>query len=227
MIAKDGTVIINPRRIPVEGIFLHYSIDDIVYGYLQASASYNPNTNLIYIKKRDMTGIKRMLKTVVGCSSASTVANKINRLLDEGLLAYDEKTELYTFPYNRDEKYKIVSSEMLFRLTTVYKPMVVKIFIYLLDKYEWKKSINDRYCFTISELSSMMGYAKSSRSQEEAIRAILENLRDVGYIDYEEGYTINEETGKPVPRMWLNRVSTDYPVIENENKQFQQHTFTF
>ena len=49
MIAKDGTVIVNPRRIPVEGIFLHYSIDDIVYGYLQASASYNPNTNLIYI----------------------------------------------------------------------------------------------------------------------------------------------------------------------------------
>ena len=210
MTTKSGVIISHPRRIPVEGIFLHYSIDDIVYGYLQASASYNPDANLLYIKKQDMTGIKRMLKTVVDCSSATTITNKINKLIDNNLLAYDEKTELYTFPYNRDEKYKIVSSELLFRLTTVYKPMVVKIFIYLLDKYEWKRAENDQYSFTISELSSMMGYAKTSRSQEEAIKAILENLRKVGYINYEEGYVISPNTGKPVPRMWLTRVSTDH-----------------
>jgi hypothetical protein len=51
----------HPRRIPTEGIFLHYSIDDIVYGYLQASATYDPHNSVLYIPKNKISGIKKML----------------------------------------------------------------------------------------------------------------------------------------------------------------------
>ena len=61
MSTEEKTKIVSPRRIPVEGIFLHYKTDDIVYGYLQASATFNPKDKVLYINKKNMTSIRREL----------------------------------------------------------------------------------------------------------------------------------------------------------------------
>lgn len=61
MSTEEKTKIVNPRRIPVEGIFLHYKTDDIVYGYLQASATFNPKDKVLYINQKNMTSIRREL----------------------------------------------------------------------------------------------------------------------------------------------------------------------
>jgi len=201
--------IVNPRRIPVEGIFLHYKTDDIVYGYLQASATFNPKDKVLYINQKNMTSIRRELQDIIGCKSASTITNKLNYLMENNLFKFDEKASRYIFPYDPNEKYKIISSELLKELVVVYKPMVLKIFIYLLDKYEWKKEANSQYIFTLTELSAAMGYAASSGRQDANIRIILEHLRRTGMINYEEFYEKSEFTGKPVPRMRLTFVKKE------------------
>lgn len=201
--------IVNPRRIPVEGIFLHYKTDDIVYGYLQASATFNPKDKVLYINQKNMTSIRRELQDIIGCKSASTITNKLNYLMENNLFKFDEKASRYIFPYDPNEKYKIISSELLKELVVVYKPMVLKIFIYLLDKYEWKKEANSQYVFTLTELSAAMGYAASSGRQDANIRIILEHLRRTGMINYEEFYEKSEFTGKPVPRMRLTFVKKE------------------
>lgn len=209
MSTEEKTKIVNPRRIPVEGIFLHYKTDDIVYGYLQASATFNPKDKVLYINQKNMTSIRRELQDIIGCKSASTITNKLNYLMENNLFKLDEKAGRYIFPYNPDEKYKIISSELLKELVVVYKPMVLKIFIYLLDKYEWKKESNSQYVFTLTELSAAMGYAASSGRQDANIRIILEHLRRTGMINYEEFYEKSEFTGKPVPRMRLTFVKKE------------------
>ena len=42
MITKDGITITNPRRIPVEGIFIHYDSNYILYAIMYALATFNP-----------------------------------------------------------------------------------------------------------------------------------------------------------------------------------------
>lgn len=207
--STENSKIKNPRRIPVEGNFLHYKIDDIVYGYLQASATFNPTDKVLYISEKNMTSIRRELQQILGCKSHSTVTNKINGLIEKNLFAYDEVGKRYVFPYNETEKYKIISADLLRELVVVYKPMVLKIFIYLLDKYEWKKESNSYYVFTLTELSGAMGYAASSGRQDANIRIVLEHLRRTDMIDYEEFYEKNEITGKPVPRIRLLSVTRE------------------
>lgn len=209
MSTEEKTKIVNPRRIPVEGIFLHYKIDDIVYGYLQACATFNPKDKVLYIPKKNMTSIRKELKDILGCKSPSTVGNKINTLMEKGLFAFDELNDRYIFPYDKNQKYKIISTKLLQELVVVYKPMVLKIFIYLLDKYEWKKESNSEYVFTLTELSAAMGYAATSGRQDANIRIILEHLRRTDMINYEEFYEKNEFTGKPVPRMRLKFVKKE------------------
>lgn len=205
-----GSEIVNPRRIPVEGIFLHYRIDDIVYGYLQASATFNPKEKILYIPKKNMPGIKNELQIIIGCRSATTITNKINTLIENKLLALDTEKQIYTFPYNQDERYKIIGADLLKELVVVYRPTVLKIFIYLLDKYEWKKQTNSEYVFTLSELAAAMGYAASSGRQDENTRIVLNHLRKTGLIDFEEFYELNENTRKPVPRMKLKFVKKNF-----------------
>ena len=203
----------HPRRIPTEGIFLHYSIDDIVYGYLQASADYDTTNKILFIPKQKMPGIKKMLQTIVGCNSNRTIDNKINKLIEAELIAEGDHfgKPAILFPYDEKEKYRIIDSELLFALVCVYKPMVLKVFIYLLDKFKWKSKSNDTYVFTLHELNEMMGYAPTSRKQEPVIRAILENLRNNKFIQYEEFYEMNEDIRKPVPKMRLLHVCDKKP----------------
>ena len=47
------------RRIPLERKFMCKKINDILYGYLQSVATFNPNTNTLYVKKDDVIGILR------------------------------------------------------------------------------------------------------------------------------------------------------------------------
>lgn len=204
---------VRPRRIPTEGVFLHYSVDDIVYGYLQASADYDTTNQTLYIHKSKMPGIKKMLQTIIGCSSKRTIDNKINTLIEKNLLADDTHNgkPAILFPYDTNEKYRIVDTELLFSLVCVYRPMVLKVYIYLLDKYKWKSKSNENYIFTLNELVQMMGYAPTSRKQEPIIREILNNLRNNKFIDFEEFYEINENTRKPVPKLRLLNVCDKKP----------------
>lgn len=203
----------HPRRIPTEGIFLHYSIDDIVYGYLQASATYDPHNKVLYIPKNKMSGIKKMLQTIIGCKTTKTIDNKIKKLLENNLLQEGEHNNkpVILFPYDKNEKYRIIDADLLFSLVCVYRPMVLKIYVYLLDKYKWKNKSNEKYVFTLHELCQMMGYADSSRKQEPVIREILINLRNNKFIDYEEFYDIDFECGKAVPRLRLLDVCDKKP----------------
>jgi hypothetical protein len=55
-----------------------------------------------------------------------------------------QEHEVYLFPeydlQNREINYQIINADFLKEMVAVYRPYVVKIFIYLLDKMEWKRS---------------------------------------------------------------------------------------
>ena len=58
MTTKDGIIITNPRRIPVEGIFIHYDSNDILYAIMYALATFNPKDKKLYLTKKNFISNK-------------------------------------------------------------------------------------------------------------------------------------------------------------------------
>ena len=221
----------KPRVVPAEGPFLHYSTDDIIYSYILASATFHPEYKLLYVRLDKLRNIKQELKVIMadGRQDAS-IMRAINRAIDrldgtdkvlkEPLLLKDklninhQEHEVYLFREydlkNREINYQIINADFLKEMVAVYRPYVVKIFIYLLDKMEWKRSqLENSYVFTNVEIAKAMGYSETSKSWQEPVRIALAHLKMAGYIDFEEFYeqqTLKNGRIVPVPKKRLINV---------------------
>ena len=210
--AKIKKEIQHPRRMPTEGAFMSFKIDDIIYGYLQGIATYNPQENRVYLTEKSFQDAKIVLGDLIG-RTARTVSRKIDVLMSEenSLLMFDEEKRQYYFPYDQMKKYCVVSAEILQQLTSVYNKMAVRVYIYLLDKYLWKEKEGNTYDFTIKELKTAFGYSSSTRGSagtqiEMVLKNILENLKNNHFIDYKDYYD-TEHSIHPVPRKLLTFVA--------------------
>ena len=77
---------------------------------------------------------------------------------ESGLLSED--SENFYFPYNEAGKYKLVNYEMLSYLVNTRNSNAIKIYIYLLNKFQWKEN----YVFTLKELLIAIGYSENSNN---------------------------------------------------------------
>lgn len=206
----------KPRVIPAEGPFLFWKSDDIIYAYLQAYATFHPAYKRLYIRKKNLRELKGQLAALMfdPLITREALNKKINRhiayLQECGLLLTTtmnigrNEEEVYTFPeydLRSDFRYQILDAEQLKEMVTVYRPLVIKIYIYLLDRYEWKLSQGDsEYVFTKQELGKMLGFSETSKSWLEPVTQILEHLNDKGYLTIQK--TIEMEVlddGREVP----------------------------
>ena len=71
-----------------------------------------------------------------------------------------EDSENFYFPYNEAGKYKLVYYEMLSYLVNTRNSNAIKIYIYLLNKFQWKEN----YVFTLKELLVAIGYSENSNN---------------------------------------------------------------
>ena len=78
--------------------------------------------------------------------------------MEKGLVAVDtvscgtddnkKDVASYIFPYDKDMNYQIVNNDMLKYVIHTRNQCAVRIYVYLLNKYLWKKD----YHFTLKEL---------------------------------------------------------------------------
>ena len=218
----------HPRRMPTEGAFMSFKIDDIVYGYLQGIATYDKyDKKRVYLTEKTLQDAKVVLADLLGKKSSRTISRKIEVLMSEEneLMAFDEETKQYYFPYDKISKYCVVSAEILQELTSVYNKMAVRVYVYLLDKYLWKEKDGSTYDFTIHELKVAFGYSASTRGSansqiEMVLKNILKNLKANHFIDYEDYYD-TEHSVHPVPRKLLTFVAQ---TTEEKGKFFEEET---
>ena len=91
-------------------------------------------------------------------SGSSSVTPVMEKLKENGLLSED--SENFYFPYNEAGKYKLVNYEMLSYLVNTRNSNAIKIYIYLLNKFQWKEN----YVFTLKELLVAIGYSENSNN---------------------------------------------------------------
>lgn len=210
MTTKDGIVINDPRRIPVEGVFIHYDSNDILYAMMYALATFNPIEKRLYLYKKTFAANKRSIYNICGFTDARMMKRHLGKLIDKGLVDEDEFN--YYFPQNTEEKYQIIGKEMLQYLANTRSNQAIRVYISLLDWYLWKKKEDSEFIFTNKDILERLGYSKDNKVASGAITDILESFAREGVIKYEHFYETNIlSNGKevPVPRMRLMFVARD------------------
>lgn len=198
---------------PIEENWFNYGISDVLYGFMQASATYNPNEKdemkkLYYSKKQYNKDIK-IIKTLLGCKDKRTVTSKIKRLVESAYIAED--SENYYFPYDANNFYLLVDKELLYYICTTMSAFALKTYVYLGDKARMKPN----YHFTIKELRVAFGYSSNSQNAqaEKIIGSCLDLLSKAGLLKYhKEMVKVNyNDDGYECPNFVLDYVATTLP----------------
>lgn len=210
------------RRISLEPERFNYSIDYVFYGLLASFASARP-TELkdgqyeLYLTEANYKRCRSLIRRCLGNVSAQTMRNKLKRLLEKGLLIFDKNLKEYRFPYDYNQKYYIISRDILLYLCLTAQSIVIQTYIYLADRFKWKQN----YHFTILELEQALGYSATARNTliEAKIGAGLAALKAQGLIDYDKVQVeaITEMGKYKTSRMVLKNVTTHIlPTIVKE-----------
>ena len=201
------------RKFSLESDFMNLTIDDMVYGYIQHMATFAPELNVLYVPIEKVIMEKKEIAKVIN-RTPRTVSNRINKLLDADLLKQEQihmngKDVLcYIIPQETKGRYQIIFDEMLYYLICTRNTDSIKIYLYLKNKYDWKKKTNECYSFTNAELLTAIGYANTyNNNANTRIQYILDSFMREGVIKWAEYYEINS-CGKPTPKKRLLFIAT-------------------
>lgn len=202
------------RRFSLEQNFMNYTIDDILFGAMYYFATFHPTQRILYLTKKNFTKYRNDIKNLCNVST-QTLNNHLKKLIEKGLIQEAEITSgevkypSYTFPHKPEgEKYQLIDNEMLWYICSTRNQHAVKIYVYLLNKYMWKREVNETYIFTMKELIEAIGYANGSNNAvaNSIVKNILESFLREGVIRYEDYYeerVLLNGTTVPVPQKRL------------------------
>ena len=169
---------------------MNLTIDDMVYGYIQHMATFAPELKKLYVLVDTVSTEKKDIARMIG-RTPRTVTNRIKKLLDNGLLVEEQITLngvnklCYVIPQETKGKYQIIYDEMLYYLICTRTTDCIKIYLYLKNKYDWKKKTNEYYSFTNAEILSALGYSDNYNGNASArIQCILDSLMREGVIKW-------------------------------------------
>ena len=187
--------IAKKRKFSLEDDFMNLTVDDIIFGYIQHLATYIPEKKILYVTEKEIAAHKQILAVQIE-KTVKTVTNRINKLIENKLIVRDQleingqKQPVFIIPQNTIGKYKIAQDDVIWWIVSTRKLHTVKVYIYLLNKYDWKKELGaEMYNFTIGEMGKVIGYSESSISQGKVtslINSLLISLKNEGIIDYED-----------------------------------------
>lgn len=205
------------RRMSLENDFMNYNIDDMLFGAMYYLATYHPEEKILYLTKNNFTKRKNEIKAICGNDkdiSTQTLNRHLNKLIEDGLIqeanimSGNKSYPSYIFPYDCKKRYQLIENEMLWYVVSTRNKQAVKIYIYLLNKYLWKKKTNETYIFTNKEIMEAIGYSTNSNNHlvSSMITNVLESFQREGVINfrifYDEVIT-NDSKIVPTPRKEL------------------------
>ena len=207
------------RRFSLEEDFMKIkTLNDLIYGKLQSLSYINKdNERFIYSSDFKQEKIAQELNIPIATFKRNFKALQVAGFVQKGKVKdlKGKQVSCYYLPYNVNEKYKLIPTTTLDYLLQINTQNVIKVYLYLLDKYEWKNKNNAQYIFTKAELIEAIGYStKNNQGSYDLINYILTSLKNNGLINYEEFYYNNK-----IPNIKLINVNT---VVKGLEKQTQK-----
>lgn len=160
-----------------ESTFLNNKkIDAELYALLQ-SLSYPNDEGLTVVYKKDLPTQKEICSTIK-VKSPKTYRSHLEYLIEQEYII--DKNEMYVLP-NKEDIFFMIPLDTLKFLRDTLQEQVIKIYIYLGQRYKFKNN----YEFTVAELASHIGIKLEGNARGyEVIDNALLCLQKLGLIDY-------------------------------------------
>lgn len=118
----------------------------------------------------------------LGIKSPKTLRNHLNYLIEQGYV--QDRQDKYILP-EMENIYFLIPLKTLKYLNDNCKEHVIKIYVYLGQRYKWALDKGIAYEFTLEELGNHIGIKVKNNSRGyEIINNALELLNNSGLIDY-------------------------------------------
>lgn len=171
----------NSRQIPKDaGITANKQYNDLMYSYLQTISQYDDETKERFIDKKQVQFSK--LGEDLGVSR-QTASNRFKRLLDLGLLIFEDKNSRYRLVNLDKTLATLVPLETLQVMVSALSENCISIYVYLFNRYF--ASGQKAFTFTYDQLKSFIGISTSTKSNSYIVKGILDVLERLGLIEIE------------------------------------------
>ena len=161
-------------------------INGELYAYLQYISTYkmlddSPRHSLTYVEKKSMPKQTQICETL-GIKSTKTLRAHLNYLIERGyVIDIDNK---YVLPQMEDI-YFLIPLPTLQYLNDNCKDHIIKIYVYLGQRYKYAMERGSVYHFTLEEIGEHIGLKIKNNSRGyEMINNALDLLVNSGLIDY-------------------------------------------
>ena len=204
------------RRFSLEDDFMNYSTDDLLFGAMYHLSTYHPGERKLYLSKKNFQKNKKIIYELCDLKNSQTAKRHLDKLRENKLIAEEEmyiageKTPVYTFPHEYDKKYQLIDNDMLWYIASTRNHQAIRVYVFLLNCFLWKKEENTEYIFTNIDIMKTIGYSSDNKLASSMITNILESFKREGVIDYEEYYEemiTNEGRSVPTPKKRLTFVA--------------------
>ena len=158
-------------------------INGELYALLQSISKYTSTEQKreTYILKSDMPKQNKMCE-ILGIKSPKTLRSHLAYLIERGYI--EEESDRYLLP-EKENIYFLIPLNTLRYLSDNCKEHVIKIYVYLGQRYKWAISQGIQYEFTSEELGEHIGInIKNNSRGYEIINNALDLLYNSGLIDY-------------------------------------------
>lgn len=173
-------------------------IDAELYAFLQ-SLSYPNEQGMTVVYKKDLPTQKEIC-SIIKVKSPKTYRSHLDYLIEQEYVI--DKSEMFILP-NKEDIFLMIPLDTLRFLKDTLQEQVIKIYIYLGQRYKFKPN----YEFTAAELASHVGIKLEGNARGyEVIDNALLCLQKLGLIDYVVFY----EGARPKRR--LTKFSFEKPV---------------
>lgn len=162
-------------------------IDGELYGYLQSiSMPFEVGDRMETRVYFDSMPSQKIICEKINIKSAKTLRSRLEYLIEKGYLI---KTSSYYILDNKEDIFLMIPLSTLQFLMDVVKDHIIKIYIYLGQKYKYACYMGTQYVFTLQELADHIGLKTNGNGRTyEVIRNALSALSDFGLIKYVEYY---------------------------------------
>lgn len=157
-----------------------------LYALLQGLSKYDvidkgSNKFLTYVQKREIPKQADICE-ILGIKSTKTLRTHLNYLISQGYVT--EEDDKYILP-EMESIYFLIPLKTLKYLNDNCKEHVIKIYVYLGQRYKWALERGNMYEFTLEELGNHIGLKIKNNSRGyEIINNALDLLSNSGLIDY-------------------------------------------
>lgn len=158
-------------------------VDDILFACMAYMTHYDKERQELYLNDSDLTDVRKYVKTLVSLTSRQITAH-IKILVEKNLILRDEERNRYVIRNFIHGQYYVVPCDILWYLIHTASKHVIQIYVYLADKYIYKKKNDRLYEFTLKELAEALGYNTNNYQSytNEVIKTCLTALAKQGII---------------------------------------------